>query len=114
MVDFVFIAVAERNKIQSLFKIRSRTGANIHHEYNNDYLNSDKIANIFFTSDFDARNRVRDLNEYNKIHLNEMGRKNMPDDGAFNISQNSYHNVDNDVESNDSEVNSKDVDSSFN
>ena len=38
----------------------------------------------------------------------------MPDDGAFNISQNSYHNVDNDVESNDSEVNSKDGDSSIN
>ena len=70
------------------------------YEYNNDYLNSDKIANIYFTGGVDARNRVRDLNEYNKIHLNEMGRKNMPDDGAFNISQNSYHNVDNDVESN--------------
>ena len=52
-----------------------RTGANIHHEYNNDYLNSDKIANIYFTSDVDARNRVRDLNEYNKINLNEMRRK---------------------------------------
>ena len=29
----------------------------------------------------------------------------MPDDGAFNISQNSNHNVDNDVESNDIQVN---------
>ena len=65
-----------------------RNGANTHHEYNNDYLNSDKIANIYFTSDVDARNRVRDLNEYNKINLNEMRRKNMPDDGdgAFKIS----------------------------
>ena len=87
-----------------------RTGANIHHEYNNDYLNSDKIANIYFTSDVDARNRVRDLNENNKINLNEMRRNNMPDDGVFNISQNSNHNVDNDVESNDSQVNLKDVD----
>ena len=34
----------------------------------------------------------------------------MPDDGVFNISQNSNHNVDNDVESNDSQVNLKDVD----
>ena len=33
----------------------------------------------------------------------------MPDDGVFNISQNSNHNVDNDVESNDSQVNLKDV-----
>ena len=37
-------------------------------------------------------------------------RKNMPDDGVFNISQNSDHSVDNDVESNDSQVNLKDVD----
>ena len=74
LVDFRLYC---RNKMRSLFKIRSRqkvlrTGANTHHEYNNDYLNSDKIANIFFTSDFDARNRVRDLNEYNKINLNEI------------------------------------------
>ena len=34
----------------------------------------------------------------------------MPDDGVFNISQNSNHSVDNDVESNDSQVNLKDVD----
>ena len=36
---------------------------------------SDKIANIYFTGGVDARNRVRDLNEYNKINLNEMRRK---------------------------------------
>ena len=34
----------------------------------------------------------------------------MPDDGAFNISQNSNHNVDKDVGSNDSQVNLKNVD----
>ena len=34
----------------------------------------------------------------------------MPDDGVFNISQTSNHNVDNDVESNDSQVNLKDDD----
>ena len=74
----------------------------------------DKIANIYFRSDFDARNRVRYLNEYNKINLNEMRRKNMADDGVFNNSQNSNHNVDNDAESNDSHVNLKDVDDNGN
>ena len=34
----------------------------------------------------------------------------MPDNGVFNNSQNSNRNVDNDVESNDSQVNLKDVD----
>ena len=47
-----------------------------------------KIANVYFTStsDVDARDRVRDLNGI-PINLNEMRRKNMPDDGdgVFNI-----------------------------
>ena len=34
----------------------------------------------------------------------------MPGGGVFNISQDSNHNVDIDVESNDSQVNLKDVD----
>ena len=38
----------------------------------------------------------------------------MPDDGVFNISQNSDHSVDNDVESNDSQVNLKDIDDNVN
>ena len=54
------------------------------------------------TTDVDARNRVRDLNEYNKINLNEMRRKNMQDDGFFIFSQHSDLDVDNDVVSIDS------------
>ena len=53
---------------------------------------------------------VRDLNEYNKINLKEIRRKNMPDDGVFNVSQNSNHDLDNDVESNDSQANLMDDD----
>ena len=40
----------------------------------------------------------------------DLSPTNMPDDGAFNFSQNSNHDVDNDVESNNSQVNLKDVD----
>ena len=86
-----------------------RLGSHLIINGSNDYLDSDKVANIYFTSDVDVRNRVRDLNEYNKINLNEMRRKNMADDGVFNNSQNSNHNVDNDVESNDSQAKLKDV-----
>ena len=103
-------AITIQNSIKITRQKVSRTGANTHHGYSNDYLNSDKIANIYFTSDVDARNRVRDLNEYNKINLNEMRRKNMLDDGVFNFSQNSRRGVDDDVESNDSQANLKDVD----
>ena len=51
----------------------------------------DRIANTYFTSDVDAKNRVRSLNEYNKINLNEMGRNSMQDDGFFKVSQQSDH-----------------------
>ena len=47
---------------------------------------------------------------YSKINLNETSRKNMQDDGFFNISQHSNHDVDNDVASIDSQTNSMDDD----
>ena len=49
-----------------------RTDANTYHEYSDDYLDSDKIANIHFTSDVDATNRVRDLNELVMIFLTQL------------------------------------------
>ena len=52
-----------------------RNGTNTHHEYSNDFLDSGGIAKIYFTSDVDAKDKVRGLNEYNKINLNEMRRK---------------------------------------
>ena len=64
---------------------------------------------MYFTSDVDTKDRDRSLNEYSKINLSEMRRKSMPDDGVFNISQNRNHSVDNDVESNDSQANLKDI-----
>ena len=103
-------AITIQNSIKTARQKALRTGANTYHEFSNDYLDSDKIANICFTSDVDAKNRVRHLNEYNKINLNEMRRKNVLDDGVFNISQDSNHDFDNDVKSNDSQVNLKDVD----
>ena len=42
------------------------------------------------------------------ISLTRLIWKNMPDDGVFNISQNSNHDVNNDVESNGSQAKLKD------
>ena len=50
------------------------------------------------------------INEYNEINLNEMRGKNMQDDGFFNISRDSNHDVDNDIMSIDSQINSMDDD----
>ena len=115
LVDSPFLlqkqnAITIQNSIKTARQKALRTGANTYHEFSNDYLDSDKIANICFTSDVDAKNRVRHLNEYNKINLNEMRRKNVLDDGVFNISQDSNHDFDNDVKSNDSQANLKDDD----
>ena len=60
---------------------------------------------MYFTGDVEAKDRVRGLNEFNKINLNQIRRKNMLDDGFFNISQHSNHDVDNDVEPVDSQMN---------
>ena len=57
----------------------------------NDFLNSNRITNIHFQSNVGANDRVRSLNEYNKINLNEMGRNSMQDDGFFKVSQQSDH-----------------------
>ena len=44
-----------------------------------------KIFNlVYFTSDVDAKNRIRSLNEFCKINLNAIGRDGMHDDGVFN------------------------------
>ena len=61
----------------------------------------DRIANIYFTSDVDAEDRVRSLNESNKINLNEIRRKSAQDDGFFNVSQHSDHELDDEIASMD-------------
>ena len=40
-------------------------------------------ANVYFTSDVDAKNRIRSLNEVSKINLNAIRRAGMHDDGVF-------------------------------
>ena len=52
-----------------------------------DFIDSDRITNVYFTSNVDTKDRDRSLNEYDKINLSEMRRKNMQDGGFFNISQ---------------------------
>ena len=63
-------------------EMRSDTHAN--HGYINEFLDSDRMANVYFTSDIDAKNRIRSLNEFCKINLNAIRRDGMHDDGVFN------------------------------
>ena len=59
----------------------------VNHGYSNEFLNSHKTANVYFTSDVDAKNRIRSLNEFSKIILNAIRRAGMHDDGVFNDCQ---------------------------
>ena len=79
------------------------SGINVDHEHGNEYLDTCRMANVYFTSDVDAKGRMRDLNEHDKINGNKIRRTSLYDDEMFNDSQNSEHDFDEEVESIDSE-----------
>ena len=64
--------------------LQATTYYHVNHGYSNEFLDSDRIANVYFTSDVDAKNRIRSLNEFFKINLNAIRRAGMHDDGVFN------------------------------
>ena len=43
-----------------------RNGSHVKHGYSNEFLDSDRVANVYFTSDVDAKNRIRSLDEFSK------------------------------------------------
>ena len=51
-----------------------RSGITVNHDYENKYLDSGRIPNVFFASDVDAKVRMRDLNEHDEINLNKIRR----------------------------------------
>ena len=69
----------------------------------NEFLDSDRTANVCFTSDIDAKNRIS-LNEFSKINLNAIRREGMHDDGVFNDCQFSDQEFDDEIVSIDSQT----------
>ena len=49
-------------------KKEMRSDNHTNHGYSNEFLDSDRMANVYFTSDIDARNRIRSLTEFSKIN----------------------------------------------
>ena len=62
-----------------------RNGSHVKHGYSNEFLDSDKVANVYFTSDVDAKSRISGLNEFYTINLNDVRRTGAHDDGVFNV-----------------------------
>ena len=46
------------------------SGSHVKHGYSDEFLDSDRVANVYFTSEFDAKSRISSLNEFSKINLN--------------------------------------------
>ena len=83
-----------------------RNGSHVKHGYSNEFLDSDRVANVYFTSDVDAKSRISNLNEFYRINLNGIGRAGAHDDGVFNECKISDKGSDDDIAS----INSKDND----
>ena len=55
-------------------EMRNGSHVNVKHGYSNEFLDSDRVANVYFTSDVDAKSRISGLNEFYRINLND-GRR---------------------------------------
>ena len=83
-----------------------RNGFHVKHGYSNVFLDSDRVANVYFTSDVDAKSRISGLNEFYRINLNDVRGAGAHDDGVFNECKISDQESEDDVVS----INSKDND----
>merc|ERR1719440_2627504 len=90
-------AITIQHSITNARQKEMRSGTHVNHGYSNEFLDSDRTANVYFTSDVDAKNRIRSLNEYSKINLNAIRRAGMHDDGVFNDCQLSDQEFDDEV-----------------
>ncbi len=70
-------AITIQDSTTNARKKEMRSDNHANHGYSNEFLNSDRTANIYFTSDIDAKNRIRGLNEFSKINLNAIKRAGM-------------------------------------
>ena len=82
------------------------SGSHVNHGYSNEFLDSDRTANVYFTitSDVDAENRIRSLNEFSKINLNAIRRTGMHDDRVFDNCQLRDQEFDDEIASIDSQT----------
>ena len=76
-----------------------RSGSHVNHGYSDEFLDSDRVANVYFTSDVDAKSRISSLNDFYRINLNDVRRAGAHDDGVFNECKISDQESDDDIAS---------------
>ena len=82
----------------------------VKHGYSNEFLDSDRVANVYFTSDVGAKSRISGLNDFYRINLNDVRRAGAHDDGVFNECKISDQESDDDIASINSKDNGDDAD----
>ena len=75
-----------------------RSGSHVNHGYSDEFLDPDRVANVYFS--------ISSLNEFYRINLNEIRRAGVHDDGVLNECKFSDQEFDDDIAS----LNSKDND----
>ena len=63
-------AITIQHSITNARQKEMRSGSHVNHGYSDEFLDSDRVANIYFTSDVNAKSRISSLNESSKINLN--------------------------------------------
>ena len=67
-------ALTIQHSITNARQKEMRNGSHIKHGYSNEFLDSDRVANVYFTSDVDAKSRISSLNEFYRINLSDIRR----------------------------------------
>ena len=103
-------ALTIQHSITNARQKEMRNGSHVKHGYSNEFLDSDRVANVYFTSDVDAKSRISGLNEFYRINLNDVRRAGAHDDGVFNECMTSDQETDNDIASINLKDNGDDAD----
>ena len=67
-------ALTIQHSITNARQKEMRNGSHVKHGYSNEFLDSDRVANVYFTSDVDAKSRISGLNDFYRINLNDVRR----------------------------------------
>ena len=103
-------ALTIQNSITNARQKEMRNGSHVKHGYSTEFLDSDRVANVYFTSDVDAKSRISGLNDFYRINLNDIRRAGAHDDGVFNECKISDQESDDDTDSIISKDNGDDAD----
>ena len=68
-------ALTIQHSITNARQKEMRNGSHVKHGYSNEFLDSDRVVNVYFTSDVDAKSRISSLNDFYRINLNDVKKR---------------------------------------